>query len=143
MKNLFKTITAQLLAVPGIKWVDEDKGQMNFSNPPILFPAALVTISYPSIVNLNKTKQRVNASITVKLCFDYGGNTNGETPQAARDQSLAYYDVMEAVHEALQGFTTGEFNELQRANSVPIPRPDAYKTNSSLYTTQFLDSIIP
>ena len=143
MKTLFKAITAQLKTVTELKWIDEDKGQMNFTKPPVLFPAALVTISYPSIQNLNNTKQRVSANITVKLCFDYGGNTNIETPEIARDQSLGYYDIMEAVHEALQGFTTGEFNELKRVNVLPILRPDAYKTTSVLYSTEFLDTINP
>lgn len=139
MKTLFKEITAKLEAITAIKWVDEDKGQMNFERPPILFPGALVAISLPTTQNMSVLKQHVQAQVTVKLCFDYGGNTNTLTPTANRDASLAFYDVVQEVYKALQGFSTIDFNALERRNFVQIPRPDTYKTVSMVFITECLD----
>jgi len=139
MKTLFKAITAQLDTIPELKWVDEDKGQMNFERPPILFPAALVTIALPRTRNLTDKKQDTNALISVKLCFDYSGETSMVTPTVARDKSLGYYDIVEKVYKALQGFSTENFNPLVRNNVQPLPRPDGYKTTVIPFTTEFLD----
>lgn len=143
MKNLFKAITAQLDAIPRIKWVDEEKGQMNYNpsleRPPLLFPAALVTISLPNTQNYNQSKQQAQAQVRIQLCFDFTGNTNTKTPAADRDRSLAYYDVVDEVYQALQGFSTSEFNELERRNFSHLLRPDQYKTVVITFVTDFLE----
>ncbi|WP_425628854.1 hypothetical protein [Cellulophaga lytica] len=139
MKTLFKEITAKLDAVASIKWVDEDKGQMNFERPPVLFPAALVTISLPSTRNITISKQQASAQIAVKLCFNYGGNTNSVTPDTDRDRSLQYYDVVDEVYKALQGFSSPHFNALERRAFNHILRPDEHKTVVLTFTTDFIE----
>lgn len=139
MKDIFKAITAQLDTITSLNWVDEDKGQMNFETPPILFPAALVSITLPNTQNYSQTKQQAQAQIRVLLCFDFGGNTNSKTPSVHRDKSLAYYDLVDDVYKALQGFSTAQFNPLERRNFVQILRPDVYKTVATTFTTDFLE----
>lgn len=139
MKTLFKDVTARLATVPALKWIDEDKGQMNFERPPVQYPAALITITLPRTRNLNTKRQVCEASIAVKLCFEFGGNTSGITPEAARDASLGYYDIVEACYVALQGYSTNSFNPLERVNFQQLPRPDAKKTVVMTFTTAFHD----
>lgn len=140
MKKIFKAITAQLDTVAALKWIDEDKGQLNFERPPVLYPAALITLSIPASRNMNRTLQSATLQVAVKLAFDFGGNTNAITPEEARDASLAYYDTVELVYKALQGFSTSEFNALERINFVPLPRPDAKKVMQMTFTSSFQDN---
>lgn len=138
MKQIFNDITAVLDAIPELRWVDEDKGQMNFERPPIAFPAALVTISLPQIQNLSTKTQEANLQLVVKLCFDYSGETASSTPIAAREKSLAHYDIVEAVKDALQGLEGSVFNPLEQRNFGQLPRPDQYKTVQMVFTSGFI-----
>lgn len=139
MKEIFKAIAAQLDTVTELRWVDEDKGQMNFERPPVAFPAALITISLPNTNNLNLRKQHAVVQVGVKLCFDFGGNTSSVTPMASRDESLKYYDITEKVYAALQGWATPLFNPLERRNLSHEKRPDIFKVVNMTFSTEFHD----
>ena len=139
MKKLFKDLTDRLQALEQIKWADEDKGQMNYENPPILFPATLVDIQEPRRQNLNEKLQDCNGQITVSVCLDWRGNTNAITPAAARDSSLFYYDVEEAVYKALQGWSNGQINPLECIGKRKQKRPDQFTVLELVFTTQYHD----
>ena len=139
MKQLFKDVTAALDETGLFRWVDKDKGQMNFENPPILFPAALVTISVPQRQNINRLKQACRAQIRIKLCYDWGGNTSGVTPQAQRDASLKYYDDIDAVWEKFQGWSTANINPLECQGNFPLARPDQYTTEEIVFVGDFYE----
>ena len=139
MKTIFKEITAQLDTVPGLNWIDEDKGQMNFERPPVLFPCALVSLSLPQTQNYNQDNQQCDLQVSVTLAFDFSGNTNNLTPEADRERSLAYYDMVDLVYKSLQGFSSVNFNKLERRNFRPIPRPDQYKTVNMTFTSEFIE----
>ena len=140
MKNIFKAVTARLDTIPSLKWVDEDKGQMNFASPPVSFPCALVDIQLPKTENLNAKIQDCDALITIRLAFDFSGNTSSSTPAIARDKSLAYYDIVEEVYKALQGWGTAEFNPLERKSFVQEKRPDGYKVVAIPFETAYRDT---
>lgn len=139
MKEIFKAVTAKLETIPALKWVDEDKGQMNYDRPPVLFPCALVDIQLPKANNLNRKIQLCDAVVTVRLAFDFSGNTNNKTPEAARNKSLEYYDVVEEVYKVLQGWGDTGFNPLSRKGVFQEKRPDAYKVVAIPFATEFKD----
>lgn len=140
MKNIYQAILAQLEAqVPELKWIDLDKGQMNFERPPVLFPAALIDIDVVKAQNLNSRRQLCDAAINVKLCFDYGGNTDANTPTQARQDSLGYFDLKEKVYANLQGYGNAEMNGLERVREFSEPRRDHYKVINIVFTTQYRD----
>jgi len=118
-----------------------DKGQMNFERPAIVFPAALITIQIPQAENLNNTKQLVNAIVTIKLCFDFTGNTSNITPELERLKSLEYLDKVDKVYSKFQGWRTNEFNPFYRITNFSEQRPDAYKVNSTSFKTAYHEAI--
>lgn len=139
MKTIFKELTAKLGTVAALKWIDEDKGQLNFERPPVVFPCALVDIQLPKTENLNSMIQNADALVTVRIAFDFSGNTSNVTPEAARNQSLEYYDIVEEVYKALQGWSTIHFNPLARKSFYQEKRPDAYKVVAIPFQTSFRD----
>ncbi|MEZ7494497.1 hypothetical protein QO206_03305 [Leeuwenhoekiella aequorea] len=139
MKQLFKDLTDRLQALPLNKWADEDKGQMNYEQPPISFPATLVDIQVPRSQNLNLKIQDCNAVITVSLCLNWSGNTNAVTPEAARDNSLFYYDFADQVYASLQGWSNGEINPLECVSKRKQKRPDQYTVLEMSFSTQYRD----
>lgn len=142
MKNLYQAVLEKIESdLPEILWADLNKNQMNYERPPILFPAALVSITLPRCENLNTKIQDVEAIVSIKLCYDFTGNTSINTPKIERDKSLAYLDLQEAIYKTLQGWGTAEFNPLSRINvSDDTPRPDGYKTIDISFETSYRDT---
>jgi hypothetical protein len=136
MKQVYKDIANRTKEVVSIKHIDLDKGQMNFERPPVVFPAALISLS-ASTQNINNSLQACKGRITVKLCFDFTGNTSTDTPQANLDQSLSFFDVQEEVWNKLQGWATDNFNPLYRIAQVDTPRRDGYKVLEMIFETEW------
>lgn len=138
MKNIFKTILERLKNVPDINYVDEDKGQLEVDmRPSVNYPCALFTIEVINAENIAKNVQLCDAQINVRIAFDYSGNTSSATSNAHIDKSLAYYDTVESVWKAMQGFETQQFNALENINQRTELRPDKIKVVSMPFRTRF------
>lgn len=137
MKEIFLALRTVLKGIEGMRWVDLEKGQMNSSRPTVAFPAALITVTVPRKENLLKKLQACDGAITVRLCFDFTGKTNSAMEEEDVLKSLAYFDTVEAVNKALQGFETEHFNTLKGINTLDEQRPDGYKVVQLNYTTSF------
>ena len=120
-KVFFLAVTNHIAAnVSQIKWVDADEGQLNVACPPVAFPACLVDISYPQCESLSGGVQRIRARVELRVVFAIQGSTNAAAPAAVRERSLARFDVLEALHKALQWWNGGGlFNPLKRISSTP------------------------
>lgn len=143
MKEIYINILEALANVPELKWVDLEKAQMNSGQrPAVAFPAALVTITLPRTENLVKTIQNVEAQITIRLCFDFTGSTNNKLTTTEMQKSLKYFDIADKVFSALQGFSKGNMNSLERINAVEEARPDGYKILAQTYRTSLHESVV-
>ena len=141
-KVFFLAVTTHLAAnVSQIKRVDADEGQLNVAcRPPVAFPACLVDISYPQCESLSGGVQRIRARVELRVVFAIQGSTNAAAPAAVRERSLARFDVLEALHKALQWWNGGGlFNPLKRISSTPERRADDLKVYRVVYETEFFD----
>jgi hypothetical protein len=139
MKELFKYLRTQLKQIPGIAWVDLDKGQVSKFNmrPAIAFPAALIKIDYPRTETMNKKKQKCAVRIIIKLVWDYEGNTDSVTEDQELEQSLAYFNLCDAVYDKLQdSIDTNIFNKrLDRVSQIEEVRNDGLKVVNMVFET--------
>ena len=141
-KVFFLAVTNHIAAnVSQIKWVDADEGQLNVAcRPPVACPACLVDICYPQCESLSGGVQRIRARVELRVVFAIQGSTNAAAPAAVRERSLARFDVLEALHKALQWWNGGGlFNPLKRISSTPERRADDLKVYRVVYETEFFD----
>jgi len=133
MKTIYLAVMAQLKAeVPAIKWIDLDTGQLDSqSRPSVAFPCALISIGVVPKRSLTDTIQDCTANITVRLAWENSGQTSSITPNAVLNQSLAVYDTIADVYKALQGFSTANFDSLNRR------RQDREKSRHGLFQYRF------
>lgn len=121
MKTIYQPILAQLKEkCPALKWIDMDKGQLKLTGkdnkPPLIYPCALIGITLPKCKSITDTIQDCNANITVKLAFDpvTYARTSADVIDEIREQHLEPYDIIADVYAALQGFSTDNFDCLNR-----------------------------
>lgn len=133
MKTIYLAIMAQLqTAVPAIKWIDLDTGQLDSqARPAVAFPCALIGISIVPKRNLTDTIQDCAANITVRLAWETTGPTSNITPDAELAKSMAIYDTIADVYKALQGFGNMNFDSLTRR------KQDREKSRHGLFQYRF------
>ncbi|OQB81401.1 MAG: hypothetical protein BWX87_00666 [Bacteroidetes bacterium ADurb.Bin123] len=126
--------------VPAIKWIDIDTGQLDIltQRPPVAFPACLVDLTYPQCDDTGEHIQIVTANVILRLAFDFTGATNSASP--VRETSLGFLDVIEAVHEALQGWSNSALSSFSRINAQPERRKDGLKVYRITYQTAFSET---
>jgi hypothetical protein len=123
MKNIYTEIIARLTTeVPELKYIDLDKGQLSDfeMRPAVKFPCALIGIQLPLTKDLdqNRTRQSCTALVSIRLAWEFVGKTAAHTKEQQREQSLEYFDLIDKVYEALQGWQDDAltFNKLSRQN---------------------------
>lgn len=123
-----------------IRWADMDKGQLEFyeTRPAVAFPCALIKVEISKTENLGNNIQRCYGRGTIRLAFDYVGETSAKTPEALRLQSLEYFELLKAVYLAVQG-KTGGTGKFDRVSAVEENRPDGLKVLNMPFTTVWLD----
>lgn len=142
MKDLFLLAMSRLKTVDAIEWSDLDKGQINNYEvmPPIDFPAALIKIDYPQCENMGGKKQKCRVRLMIRLAFDYTGETDSTMPETALNSSLLYFETVEEVYKAFQGFINptiaAQFNRIAQ---VEENRPDGLKVVNMTFETYVHD----
>lgn len=123
-----------------IKWVDMDKGQLEFysTRPAVAFPCALIKVEIAKTENLGNNIQRCYGNGTIRLAFDYVGETSAKTPEGLRQQSLEYFQLLKAVYMAVQG-KTGGVGKFDRQSAIEENRPDGLKVLNMPFTTVWID----
>lgn len=123
-----------------LRWVDMDKGQLEFyqTRPSVAFPCALIKIEINKTEDLGNNIQRCYGSGTIRLAFDYVGETSAKTPTALRKQSLEYFELVKAVYLAVQG-KKGGVGKFSRSFAREENRPDGLKVLNIPFATVWLD----
>lgn len=139
-KEVFTQICNRVETVSTLRWIDWDSGQLDTLNqrPAVAFPACLVDISYPACDDISQFGQIVTANVTLRLAFMPAGETNHKSP--VRDEALAVFDVVDAVHNALQGWGSDELSNFSRLNAQPEKRKDGLKVYRITYQTAFTET---
>lgn len=141
MKFIYKAVLARIAdQIPEFKYVDMDKGQFNFDRPPVSWPACLISIQVTSTQENNRTNLHKQLLVSLRLGWDFSGNTSSITPEADLEQSLAYFDLIEKVELAFQGWDDGtrRFNYFSQMALREEPR-SGIKVVSIPFRTSYHD----
>lgn len=129
MKSIYLKIIELLKTVTSLQFIDLDKGQLDYYDmrPNVAFPAALINLSVQNMLEETVLSQRVKATLSIRVAFDYTGETSGSTPDDVRTASLAYFDVLDEIFAALQGYTDANLDLISRVSVSNEYRQDGLK----------------
>ena len=144
MKELYETIVARLTAqVPELKMIDFDMGQLDVLamdiRPSVVFPVALVDISYPRCEDLSEDIQQVSAFVKIRLAFECPLPTDSRASVARRMAALEIFANVDKVYAALQGYYTSDFSAFSRRSQSPDNRYAGIKIIEMVFETTFDD----
>ncbi len=99
-------------AVPEIRHIDQDLGQLEFSTlrPKLAFPCVLIDFSDFDFDDDGNNGQKGEGDIGFRLAFAPYSNTSQSTPDTYKYKALAYYELEWKLHKALHGWSPDEYD---------------------------------
>lgn len=116
MKQIFTDIKNQIATITQVKDIQEDWGQLQYDQPPVKFPCALVDIQSINYSQMGNLAQSAEALLSVTIADDKIVNR-----KSADD--FATIELMEQVNDTLHGYAPTACSRLirQRIERVNIP----------------------
>lgn len=140
MIEIFELIVEKLQEINKIKWIDLDKGQLDYieHRAPVHFPCVLIGMQITRTRKISNLRQQCDLMVTIRLAVDFAGNTSQITPGPVRQDSLEYLALGDLIYDQLQGWGTDLFNPMERQSLREERRNDGIKVISIPFTTSFI-----
>jgi hypothetical protein len=141
MEVVYNAVLQQLKDNTSLQWIDLDTGQLDAGvRPPVAYPAALIDIQIPGTEDISTYTQSCLCRITVRVACDVYGKTNADAPEVPRANALSYFNTVNEVYKALQGFSTAELDCLTRKSLKTEKRGDGLKVCTMEFQASFEDT---
>lgn len=143
MKQIFLKIQQRLAGgVPALQYVDRNWGQLNYEQPNVKWPCALIDMEAVEYEQLSAGALTARATISVTLADQVLTRSSAEAPSPA--DAYGIVDVVELTCHALSGFASSESGSafqplvLERMSHQYTDRSfDVYKLTFSTAFTVF------
>lgn len=138
-KTTFKEITAKILEVTNVRWVDFDLGQLEQEAPPVSYPCVLVGLGQSPVFNLTDGTDQVELSVTIRVAFRLYERTHNVNTDTYRDKALEHLDTLANIHAKLNGLSGTNFNAIGRVGYWANERRADIRVYTATYQTLLED----
>lgn len=139
MDTILLKVMERLEQIPELQYVSEDWSQLNFEQPPVNWPCALVDLGEVKYTQAGRGTQQAEAilNITVAdICFD---GLNTRLPELNRERIGELFRIIEKVNALIHGYTTGSHSRFQRVGLKKVIREDAVREFLVTYRFGYTD----
>ena len=139
IQNILEDLIEKINKVSGLRYCGEDWGQLNFEQPPVDFPCALVDIMDAGYTSQSKGVQTAEITISVTVAdIRYNGIT-ANLPARQAEQEFSIFTLIENVNRQIHGHGGVSYNRLSRASMKKILREDSIREFLITYKTSYTD----
>jgi hypothetical protein len=143
-KAILANLKEHLAEVPGIRYIDQDWGQLDDYSPnfPVQWPCVLIDVSTINYSNLGQDAMRVpanrqqgEAQLTVKVANLKLTNSSSMAGIDQQQDAAAIHELRQHVHNKLHGYRPGEqASKLIRTAMQRIRRDDGVQEYEISYS---------
>lgn len=91
-------------ALPNVKYIDKDWGQLGMEQPPVGWPCILIDIEQVEIRPLNDGNEQHKATVVLTVANKRKNSSSAHAPIASKEKSMETIDLTDEVHRLVQGF---------------------------------------
>ncbi len=142
METLYKKLIELLGAIPEIRYIDLNAGQLQLEKPPLAYPAVLVRIS-ETPEEMNSFRQIVTGEIELTVVNKYLSETNSLAPGTARNKGLKYMRLNAKIEKALQGYRDAVFEPFSSQGKRDLQIRAGLKTIVQSWETSWKKNYTP
>lgn len=135
MKQIFLDIQTKLAEITELKHIDKDWGQLQYEQPPIKFPCALLDIANVNYSQMGNLAQQAEGDIEITVANLRLTNTSYRNPN--REDAYAVFDIIDDIHQVLHGWSNVNFGRLVRTNLQKVAADSNYEIYKMTYKTTF------
>lgn len=142
--NLFLKLIEKIdTEVSEIKFIDQDWNQLDFENPPVQFPCALIDFPETPFAQM-QGYQEGEAQVRIKLIYRSFTATSSIIPAENREAALAFYEIEQKIYEALQAWNADGLlvDDLIRTNASTDKRSDGLRVRVIDFKCMFADQTV-
>lgn len=141
---LFNKLIEKIEAdVTDIRFTDQDWNQLDFQEPPISYPCALIDFPDTQFAQM-QGHQDATALVRLKLIYRSFTATSNITPDANRETALQFYELEQQLYEALQAWDADGLlvNDLVRQSATTEKRDDGLRVRVIEFACSFVDDTV-
>ena len=139
ISTIFKALQDRLAEVDGVKWVDFYNHQLRKqSKNELVTPAILIDFGTINWETLPRGLQEGEAEITFWVITQVFARSYRASSN--RDKALEPFQLLEAIHHKLQGFSGDLFSALDRSETQTDNDHDQFLVMAMSYETKITDS---
>lgn len=136
MKQYITSLIDLLSSIDAVKYADVDWGQMDQENPPVRYPAVLVSLDEINYTDLAHGDQLAEASLTITVAQERLSRSSARAKQASRIAAATIYDTIDAVQNALVHWRPQEI-QVQRLTRLSCQRVRQDERGVDVYTVAY------
>lgn len=141
MKTIFRDIQDRLKTIPELHEIGEDWGQLNFEQPPVKFPCALIDLGMAGYQNRSQNTQQVDALVNITVADIRYHGINPNLPPQQQQSEFAIFTLLDKINIALHGTGGDTYNRLMRESVKKIMRSDTIREFIIQYRFSYVDTL--
>lgn len=121
MNTIIKSIQRKLkIAVPELRWIDQDFGQLELEHPPVNFPCALIDVPQVNWSNSSRLEQQGETTINIRVAFRVYDRSNMHAPTNLSERAEEHFKVLKKINICLHGTedTEANYSSLCRTQTI-------------------------
>jgi len=144
MDTIFTEVLSRLTQIPELRFVGEDWGQLNFEQPPVNFPCALIDLFEVDYSDGGRNLQKADAKLVISIAdIRYEGIT-AFNPAKVNERAFAIFWIMEKVNSLIHGYGNEYHSKFSRKQIKKMDREDSVREFRMIYEFRFEDeTVIP
>lgn len=139
MDTILLNVMERLETIAELQYVSEDWGQLNFEQPPVNWPCALVDFGEVKYTQAGRQTQQADAILNITVADIRFDGLNTRLPEKNRDRIGELFRIIEKVNNVIHGYGTGSHSRFQRIALKKIIREDAVREFLITYRFGFTD----
>lgn len=149
MKNIIPSVQTELAAISSVKYVDENWGQLDTYSPnfPVKWPCVLIDVSAAQYSNVGRdnsqspvNRQMSTYVLEITIANQKLTNSSSRAPQGQKDIARSIWDIINLVHEKIQGFSPNPMaGKLIRVGHARVRRDDGVQEYKVMYSGSITD----
>ena len=122
-------------ALPEVKYIDKDWGQLTMEQPPVGWPCILIDIEQVEIRPLTDRNEQATATVVLTVANKRTNASSAHAPRASKEKSYDTIDMTDDIHRLVQGYAADD------AEYAPLQEVSFYKMNdlpgAEVYTMRY------
>lgn len=110
-------------ALPKVKYIDKDWGQLEMDQPPVGWPCILIDFEQVEIRPLNDGNEQHTATVVLTVANKRTMSSSAKAPATAKEKSMETINMTDDIHGLVQNYAA------ENAEYTPMQVVSFYKLN--------------